>query len=351
MKIGNVFFAILISIPCRVLANGTPSITTSEPSFEWGLNIHAPCGKTKQKILAIKEIGTQWIRVDMNWDRIESEQGVFDFECLDRIVEKAQEQNLKIFASLAYTPGWANGKRSHATPPSQLTDWANFVKETSTHFKGKIQHWGIWNEPNYKHFFDGSPEDYVQLLKVAHATIKSVDPDAKVIGPDLAHRESSDPSKDGRAWLRKILEKGGDYIDIISYHIYEKTPSTLITKLTRGGWFQTGIKELLDLYYAEHPDVKVKPFWLTETGWCSNPEEDDECVDVETQARYLVEALQRTQELSWIQKSFIYSFQDAPSNSDEKKAWGLFESNFTPKPAVEALKQMQLIVPIPDSQE
>ncbi len=57
---------------------------------------------------AVSATGIPWVRIDINWFDIESQQGKFNWNEVDRVVNKAISLNLKIFATFAYTPPWAS---------------------------------------------------------------------------------------------------------------------------------------------------------------------------------------------------------------------------------------------------
>lgn len=93
---------------------------------------------------------------------------------------------------------------------AQATDLAHIAQRVNQ-FKGRVKYWEVWNEPN---LFGASPESYVTVLKDAYNTIKSIDPNAKVLGPTLV-----DINLD---WYRRFYQAGGgQYMDILSVHDYE----------------------------------------------------------------------------------------------------------------------------------
>ena len=60
-------------------------------------------------------------------------------------------------------------------PPSNLQDYADFVSALATRYRGRIQIYQVWNEPNLAREWAGnppSPQQYTQLLKIAYPAIK-----------------------------------------------------------------------------------------------------------------------------------------------------------------------------------
>jgi uncharacterized iron-regulated protein len=52
-------------------------------------------------------LGTGWIRFDIDWSSVEYTKGVFDWSEIDRLVNYANQRNIKILAILDNTPEWA----------------------------------------------------------------------------------------------------------------------------------------------------------------------------------------------------------------------------------------------------
>ena len=69
------------------------------------------------------------------------------------------------------------------------------MRTVAAHFKGRVDRYAIWNEPNLSAWLapsSTSPAQYRSLYKTAYTAIKTVDPKAKVLFGELA------PNRDGR---------------------------------------------------------------------------------------------------------------------------------------------------------
>lgn len=96
---------------------------------------------------------------------------------------------------------------------SKTKDFADFLKFLLNRYKGKIYAIEIGNEVNMPHFFSGTPEDWIELLKVAHKVIKDFDPNIKIAGPALTGAFLP--------YLKKIMNLGAyKYLDAVSFHNY-----------------------------------------------------------------------------------------------------------------------------------
>lgn len=100
-----------------------------------GFNTHLPNLQTLNKI---KEANVKWIRCDFNWDIIEPHQGNFAYTVKDQIVNFCKDNDVNVFPTIGYTPGWANGNRSHNFPPNNENDWTNFVSKVVRRYKDDI---------------------------------------------------------------------------------------------------------------------------------------------------------------------------------------------------------------------
>jgi len=229
-----------------------------------------------------------------NWQQIESRRGEYHWERIDRYVRTAQEKNIQVlFTVYPFTDWdqetcnmhleWQSNKlclKPNSTSSECGKDWGKFGQGKDTlvlaYRFGKpcdmeaykeflqrlverydndgiddmsgllypIRHWEIGNEVD-KDGFQGSAEDYFEMLKAAYATIKEADPDAKVLISAL----TLPPAE----WVRsdfdtvKLFELGAvNYFDIISGH-------------GLGG--NKGVREFLIKY-----DAADKPIWVTEPG-------------------------------------------------------------------------------------
>jgi len=284
----------------------------------YGINAHIPENRVLNKI---KNAGIKWIRIDFNWYEIESSRGSFNWSEMDRVVNNSIERNLSILAILAYTPSWANNGKSKNYPPLKQQYWTNFVKKAVLRYKNKIKYWSMWNEPNLEKFWAGTLDEYVEKILIPGSkTAKSVDSTCKIVGPDLAHLVTE--KEMWNVWLRGILRKAKDYLDIISHHIYDvRGPSYIFDKLEndQGPLIPSVLRVL------KEEGVDNKPFWITETGWATDE------VGEEVQSKYYLEFLQGMRNRTYINKIFFYEIIDDPRPEIPK--FGIIYNNYTPKKA------------------
>jgi sugar lactone lactonase YvrE len=119
------------------------------------------------------------------------------------------------------------------------------VRTYVQHFKGRVKVWEIMNEPN----FSMKPEEYVAMLKQVSPLIKSLDPQAQVMGPALCGILMG--------WYESFYKLGGGpLVDILSLHDYEGNESI---DEVHWRWKFDALRKLM----AQHGDAD-KPVWQTE---------------------------------------------------------------------------------------
>ena len=160
---------------------------------------------------------------------------------------------------MGLTPIWATARPKeksdyqpgNAAEPSNMQFWRDYVRTVVTRYKGRIEAYEIWNEPNRKDDFSGTVRQLANLTHEAYSIIKSVDPAALVVS-------ASPTASNGIDWFSQYLAQGaGNWIDVVGYHLY-------VNPLPP--------EEMLPLGEAVRHTMKMhgigsKPLWDTETGW------------------------------------------------------------------------------------
>jgi NPCBM/NEW2 domain/PA14 domain/Glycosyl hydrolases family 39 len=198
------------------------------------------------------------------WADLEPQQDQYQFGRLDELVNKALQNNLEISLVLGSTPRWAaadpNAYSPYApgrsSPPRSLADWEDYVRTVTTRYKGRIKSYEIWNEPTSTWFWSGSPQELVNVARVAYNTIKAVDPSAIVTSPSEAG--TKDQYRDYIAWYDEYLGAGGkNFADVINFHHYQYgKPEASYDSLVQQA------RNLMQKH-----GIANKPLWMTEGGW------------------------------------------------------------------------------------
>jgi hypothetical protein len=304
---------------CCILASVGSSGWAADPALPYGINTHLPSSVLLDRVA---EAGVAWIRVDFNWDTMEHARGVYDWTLTDAVVSDARACGLNIYATLAYTPAWAAGGQGRNTPPLDPQDWYAFVYTTVSHYRDSVRHWGMWNEPNYKSFFNGSPDQYIAIiLRLGAQAVRAADPTGVVLGPELSQEG------DWWRWLYTVLDQAAEAIDIVTQHSYQDTGYHVLWRL--GGpvslWNWPSVRDVMRWTGTED-----KPLWLTETGWNTAK------VSEEAQAAFYEQVLDGVDAYEWLDKVFFYQLVDEPDSPDQ---WGILRVDLSPKPAYDVYQQ------------
>jgi hypothetical protein len=130
---------------------------------------------------------------------------------------------------------------------ANIQDWDNYVKALVTRYKGKIQIYELWNEPDAS--FTGTTADLVALTTDMYKTIRSIDPQAIILSPSPCCLD---------AYMDGYFAAGGPTgVDGISFHAYTYSapPEKVIN-------YVINIKQIA----AKH-GLASKPLWSTEGSW------------------------------------------------------------------------------------
>lgn len=230
-------------------------------------------------------LGAGWNRWPLYWDRVEYQPGQFNWGGYDALLAEDVRHHLRVNTILLgrpdfyrdnarisglHNPIFADGTDTPAAGKALNPDnpWVNFVFQAVQRYKpggglaqinrwvnGEgISEWEVWNEPDYKPFWEGTIGDYARLLKTAYIVIKLADPNAKVIFGGLLF-----PGEDN--WLARVLaiyqndpmrEQNNWYMDIVAIHNYSYP--------WRSGWLVLWAKQTLKAYGLQ------RPVWLNESG-------------------------------------------------------------------------------------
>jgi len=274
-----------------------PNVTV--PSSYFGLHIHhlAYPVPTPWPNMPVPEWRI-W-DADVTWADIEPSKGQWRFEKLDGYVSLAQQHGTGILLTLGGSPRWASARPnepSNYSPgftaePLSIDDWRSYVKTVTLRYKGRIQAYEIWNEPNLPDYWRGTTDQMLTLTKEASLIIRGVDPQALVVSPSAT-------ADYGIPWLAEFLKKGGgQYVDVIGFHFYVN-PHTLPPE------------DMLPVIQHVHEvladnGLANKPVWNTETGWLEPAKFDSD----ELAAGFLARAFI----LSWaagIQRFYWYGWDN-----------------------------------------
>jgi hypothetical protein len=135
----------------------------------------------------------------------------YDFSRYDALIDKSAQHGVRVHVSLTGpAPRWANARRlvpKRAWYKPNATEFGKFAALAAAHFKGRVDRYSIWNEPNYKTWLgplSSGPALYRQLYVKGYAAIKAADPAAKVLIGETAPFSKRGFSTSPLAFLRGV---------------------------------------------------------------------------------------------------------------------------------------------------
>jgi len=318
------FFRVIATVSLALLA-WVPFVQATG----FGINAHIPSAAIADRI---REAGIEWVRVDVLWSLIEPERDVYDWSVYDELVDRLERRGLKIYAGLGSTPAWATSGSEGNGVPHDTDQWRELCYLAARRYAGRIDAWGLWNEPNLDRFWQGSRQQYFDIILVPGAeAIRLGDPSAIVGAPDLAHLSSADWDD----WLDETIRLAEDLLDVVTHHIYPSNgwASDVTYDLETGGPFPfspPSVQEVL-----QRTGWWQRPFWLTESGVESSRwGEGRQASFVEGLLDEWYSPTRGHRE--WVDRVFFYEMNDGREPSST--TWGLLYGppDLDPKPAYTA---------------
>ncbi|MDQ2787587.1 MAG: cellulase family glycosylhydrolase [Chloroflexota bacterium] len=333
----------------------------------WGLSSDPAF---RDKVYAnVQGAGFGWMRQQVQWAAIEPQKGNYGNDTtaqLDQFVSGASAKGLKVLLSVVKSPDWVGAKGGLPTKTQDFTDFMGFLTQR---YKGKVEAYEIWNEENYAVETGGTVNvaAYLPVLKAGFQAVKKTDPKAVVVFGGLTPTGVNDPSiaLNDVEYLRQIYALNGgeikQYYDVLGAHpgsncnppdnSYPANPQGCDVSGTGKADFSTDdsfyFKRILDLRKVmEDAGEGNTKMWLTEFGWTTANQakgyEYGAFVSEQQQAQYLVRAFELGKSYPWVGVMFVWNlnFATITPPSDEKYPWAVLKSDWSPRPAYTALKNM-----------
>jgi len=193
-----------------------------------------------------------------NWQVIEPSRGNYNWTIIDNYVRSAQASGVQILftiwpftdwdqlicnsdlpeepplpigaAEKGKDPGGFSELSRRRGKPCDMNVYQDYLRFLVERYDGDgdndmaglrypVKYWEVGNEPELDFFFQGTPQDYFELLKITYETIKSIDPSARVLHGAAIEQRGIDPDLEFRPFWEEFFELGAaDYFDIANIH-------------------------------------------------------------------------------------------------------------------------------------
>ncbi|MGB1250654.1 MAG: cellulase family glycosylhydrolase [Candidatus Promineifilaceae bacterium] len=326
-----------------------PIIQRARPAIGNGVAhdfVAEPRAKQAQLLAAMQDAGIRSIRLPLRWTIIEPQQDDFRWAKTDRAIELLHANNIDIIGVLTWVPTWANGQSSantpsghfpEAYPPYSVADFTNFVNAVASRYRGKVQSYEIFNEPNSDLFWRpaANVSEYIPFLCDGYAAIKAVDSNAIVgmgglvgNGIDFIRQQ-----RDLDDYLPALYAQGAqNCFDIVTIHPYVHP-------------VEVGLNSLQTLFIDKTLAVMIangdgdKPIWITEIGWSTAPNAWGQPTVSEAEIATWIGQLYG--KLHSVERIYWYNLRDVGNNPNSVELnFGLLRHDLTPKPAFYTYKQL-----------
>ena len=270
------------------------SLSTAQPGDLplVNINIHftANRGDPIIKLDLSAKAGFGMWRCSVPWASVETSRGKFAMpESVEQVMQETESLGMEPLIILAYGNDVLYGQ-SDPTKPGWLEAYANYCKFVAQYFGDRVTYYEIWNEWNHATMGKTDPNCrdgryYSMALAAASKAIRSVNPNAVIIGGAMAGHDES--------WMVDMLEYDGngdgksdamEAMDGFSFHTYATDWRTCFFSFTEHPYAQD-FQEVIEVL-NRYGDASTKEIWLTETGWST-------CLELgvteEEQAAYLVQ--------------------------------------------------------------
>jgi LysM repeat protein len=260
----------------------TTDTTLPADSFGYGVEVFIDGQPIPEVVQRIDELDVQWVKITVSWRDLEVTEGTIVYGNLDAAVSALDAIGVKILLTLTNAPAWARDSQDENGPPNDLADFNNFVTAIATHYKGVVDAYEIWNEPNLRRNWNCNRRmcdtDYVELLRGASQALTATDDDAIVISAGLAPTRFNDRVNaiNDRVFMESLLSRGATLIDAVGAHPggWANPPDATCCEQPIGvsTHFEDGVfyfKDNIEAYRALMVKYNVanKPLWVTKFGW------------------------------------------------------------------------------------
>jgi Glycosyl hydrolases family 39 len=216
----------------------------------------SPVSRVKRHLKVARKVGAKYLRCAFSWNGIEPEQGKFRWQFWDNLVRLAEQNRIELIPYVAYTPRWAarKGKDFWKQPPRDPKLYADFMFQIATRYRGRIRSWEIWNEPDNKDYWTGTPDEYAELTMLAAKRIREADPQAVLVLGGVAYG----PNK----FLQTLITGYhlDRYVDVIAMHAYPESWLNIPMETI----FEQWVPEIAQLIAG---DGSGDDLWLNEMGY------------------------------------------------------------------------------------
>lgn len=324
---------------------------------------------------AANQLNLNWIKVQIRWEFVEPEEGVYDWTRLDNLFNTIPEYNLKVLASVVTAPDWARqpgADLSKHGPPADNQTFATFIANVLQRYPGRIHAVEVWNEMNIDREWAStggiSAPDYVAMVTSVANTVRFLDPNIIIVSGALSPTGLNNAQvHDDLIYTDELIAAGVlNVVDCYGahhngYNIGPNVPFDAVENDPSAGFrgpfdnphpswsFYTTLTTYANKIQAAGSDV---PLCVTEFGWATtedlgnHPPGFEFAIDntLQEQGEFLVEAIETMEEWDFVWLAFIWNLNYAPEagfeGSNDNVPYSLIRPNYVPSPGWLPISEM-----------
>ncbi len=232
-----------------------------------GLDVASPTAREAavQQVLATN---ASTVRVFLPWDSFEPTPGAMDkdgstytrWQSYVTSLKELSAAGRKVLIVVVDAPFFANQSSNPHDPPDPGL-YAKFMTRVASDLKSASPRYEIWNEPDERKWFTGSPQTYVSILNQAYDAVKAVDPSALVYTGGMTGANVE--------FYKQIVAAGAKF-DVLGVHTdmpCNGAPDDVAERDDAGHISRYVFLGLIELLAEMKRTNNVKLLSITESGW------------------------------------------------------------------------------------
>lgn len=323
------------------------------------------------------DLGMRWVKQQVRWEQLEPQPGEINWRLLDFVMPSAQKFEIKMLLSIVTAPDWAREPEAFLGrhgPPADPQALADFIAAILNRYPGQIHAIEVWNEQNLDREWTSAQglnaAKYVELLRAAYQTIKSLEPGVIVVSGALSPTGVDDgvSAVDDFKYMERQIEAGMlDWADCVGAHHngYNISPDFRYldipddpTAIFRGpftnrhhSWsFRSTLEGYAQRIRAAGRDTKLcvtKFGWPSAEGLGGARQGFEFALDnsLAEQAEWIPKAMSNMEAWGFVWLAFVWNFNFGPQAGydigNDNVPYSLIGPGFTFRPAYDSIRSWQ----------
>ena len=331
-----------------------------------GIQIHLHREDLDSIMTQVRTLGLGWVKTQVSWKLYQPDPDRFDdyrWQELDRLVEVAENEGIKVMLSVAKAPEWSRPTTELDGPPLEFSNFQTFMEVLATRYQGRVAAYELWNEPNLQREWNGmslNASALVELIRAGASGVRLADSKAILISGAPATTGINDglTAIDDRIFFQQMITAGiTDIVDVVGAHPYgwanppdSSAVNPDLSVPSHNDHPSFFFNDTLQDYRAMldqsgHTEI---PIWVTEFGWGSYdglgiPPPDEVAymayIDEQQQASFTLRAYELAHDKDWLGPLILWNLNFSPTLGPNfpVSAYSALRPDGSPRPLFYAL--------------